>query len=423
MTLTKDGYKNRLLDKKMKSKLNTFGAISIEGPKWSGKTWTMLNHAKSVSYLMDQETKILAEIDPTSALEGEHPHAIDEWQVVPEIWDSVRFAVDQKPGRGQYLLTGSVTPPDSGRLHSGIGRISTVRMRTLSLFESGDSTGEVSLADLLEGSHVKAGKSQLELNDIIALACKGGWPINLSENVESIYEVAADYLEKVIIDNVYDDSANIQRRDQRKFRMFMASLARSNASLIKNTTIHNEVQKSAGEFSVKTLGSYLKYLRDIYLLEEIPGWYPGIRSKARVLSSPKRFLTDPSLAVAAIKTTKEALKKDLATFGGIFEGLCLRDLLIYADCNDSTVFHYRDNSQLEVDAIIEKDNQAWGAFEIKIGGKGSIEDGAKSLKRLRAKMVSSGSIEPACLVVLTASGIAMRRDDGVMVVPIGMLAD
>jgi len=423
MALTKEGYKIRLLDKKMEKKLKTFGAISIEGPKWCGKTWTMLNHANSISYLMNTETKTLAEIDPDTALEGERPHAIDEWQVVPAIWDAVRFAVDQQPGRGQYLLSGSVTPPDEGRLHSGIGRISTVRMRTLSLFESGDSTGSISLADLLGGIPIKAGKSNLDLNDIIALSCKGGWPVNLSENVESIYEIAGDYLESVITDTVYDDSENRKKRDQRKFRVFVASVARNNASLVKNSTIHNEVQQSVEEFSSKTLSSYLKSLREIYLLEEIPGWYPGVRSKARVLSSPKRFLTDPSLAVAALKTTKDALKNDLSAFGGIFEGLCLRDLLIYADSNDARVFHYRDNSQLEVDAIVEKDDQTWGAFEIKLGGRGSVENGAKSLIRLRNKMVSTGCKEPSCLVVLTATGIAIPRDDGVMVVPIGMLAD
>ncbi len=423
MTLTEKGYKKRLIDKKMKQLLDTFGAISIEGPKWCGKTWTMLNHSNSVSYLMDETTRMLAEINSKTALEGEYPHAIDEWQVVPSIWDAVRFTVDKNVKRGQFLLSGSVTPPEKGRLHSGIGRISTVRMRTLSLYESGDSTGDISLKDLMDGIEVLPKRSKLEVEDLISLSCKGGWPLNLGIEIESPFELPKDYLNSVINNNFADsdDMQVIRIREKEKFRFFLASLARNNASIVKNATIHNEVNKATDEFSKSTLAEYLQHLRNIFLLEEIPGWHPQIRSTTRILSSPKRFFTDPSLAVAALGANPGSLIKDMQTFGGIFEGLCLRDLLIYSEAISSRVFHYRDDSNLEVDAIIEKEDGAWGAFEIKLGGKSSINVAAKSLLKLRDKMIKAGSPKPVCMVVLTASQASLPREDGVMVVPIGML--
>jgi predicted AAA+ superfamily ATPase len=420
MTLTNKGYRPRIIDALIADYLQTFGAVSVEGPKWCGKTWTTLNHANSASFLMDKNTKTLAEITPTSALEGAKPHAIDEWQEVPAIWDSVRFAVDQDTDRGQFLLTGSVTPPKEGMRHSGIGRIARLKMRTMSLFESGESSGSISLNNLLDGKGIKAGRSNLSLYDLIDVACRGGWPVNVSAAVKSPFKIPTDYLNSIILGE--SPEPGIQIRNEAKFAFLLSSLARNNATTVKNATLHNDVQSAAGEFSAKTLASYLRLLLNLYIIEEIPGWYPRVRSKTRVLSGSKRLFTDPSLAVAALGATPSTLRKDIQAFGGIFEGMCLRDLMIYAEANDARVFHYRDNSQLEVDAIVEKRDGSWGAFEIKLGGSG-INDGAKALLSLRRKLRNAGATEPICLVVLTGSEIGMKREDGVNVVPIGMLRE
>ena len=420
MVLTPKGYKERLLDRTIQKKLLSFGAISIEGPKWCGKTWTVLNNANSIVYMMKKEMRLKAELDISTALVGEHPHGIDEWQEVPEIWDEVRFTVDHNTLKGQFLLTGSVSPPKDKIRHSGVGRFVRVKMRPMSLFESGDSTGRISLSDLFDGEKVALEESKTSVDELIDITCRGGWPASVQSRLTNPGELSAEYIEGIISGDIIQDSTGF--RDTEKFKFFLSSLARNNATIVKNTTIHNDVQKAAGEFSSKTLAKYLQILRDIYLLEEIPGWHPQIRSKTRILSTPKRMLVDPSLAIASLGATSDSLKKDLVTYGGLFEGLCLRDLLIYAESIDAKVFHYRDDSLLEVDAIIEKPGGYWGAIEIKLGGSG-IDKGAKSLLALRKKMMKAGINEPAYLVVLTANGLAMTRDDGVQVIPITILKD
>jgi len=422
VVLTPVGYCPRIIDRKLEEALKTFGAILLEGPRWCGKTWTMLNHANSVAYLMQQGTRILAENETTAVLAGDQPRAIDEWQEVPEIWDAIRFAVDQKPQRGQYLLTGSVTRQKTKEKvrHSGIGRIARMKLRTLSLYESKESTGAFSLSALMAGEKGQAAQSEVLLSDLIEITCRGGWPITLSGEVKHPLELAYDYLAGLLDDNLEEQSPAI--REPQKFRYFLASLARNSAAIVKNSTLHDDVRTAAGEFSSKTLAAYLQILRDFFLLEELPGWNPAIRSKARVLSSPKRFLVDPSLAVAALGTSPEKLQQELQTYGGLFENLCLRDLLIYADAHDARVSYYRDNSGLEVDAIVESRDGRWAGFEVKLSARG-IDAGARSLLRLKEKIRRGGGAAPVCMVILTGSEVAYQREDGVWVIPITLLRD
>jgi len=410
------------MDNKLKEGLKTFGAILLEGPRWCGKTWMMLNHANSVAYLMQTNTRILAENEISTALEGKQPHAIDEWQEVPEVWDAIRFAVDQKPQRGQYLLTGSVTRKKAKKKvhHSGIGRIARMKLRTLSLYESGESTGAISLAELLAGKKCQAAQSKIALSELIEITCRGGWPITLSGEVKAPLELPYDYLEG-LLDSDFEDY-DIKIREPQKFRYFLAALARNTAAPVKNVTLHDDVQTAAGEFSAKTLTAYLQILRDFFILEELPGWDPAIRSKARVLSSPKRFFADPSLAVAALGTNPEKLHQELPVYGSLFENLCLRDLLVYAEASNARVSYYRDNSGLEVDAIVETREGAWGGFEVKLSARG-IEAGARSLLRLKEKIQRAGGSAPVCLAVLSGSAVAHQREDGVWIIPITLLRD
>ena len=412
-------YLHRTIDPKISEYLQIFGALSIEGPKWCGKTSTMKHHTLSHSNLMDASTRTLAEADPKSVLLGANPHGIDEWQEIPAIWDIVRNDVDERHEKGLYILTGSVKPWKKKEIkHSGVGRIARMHMRPMTLFESNDSTGKTKLRDLMDGIAPVPHKSDMEIHDLIEVACRGGFPESLALTGNARYVLPKEYLDTTIESEIPRTDSVI--KDKRKFRLLLTALSRGNASIIKNSTLHNDVQSAAGEFSTATLSSYLNIMRDLYLLEEIPGWAPQIRSKTRLLSSPKRMLVDPSLVVAALGTTSEKLYKDFQAFGTIFEGLCLRDLLVYADAIDAEVYHYRDNSNLEVDAIVEKRDGTWGAFEIKLGGRG-IDQGAKSLLQLRDKMDRQGHSVPVTLTIITGSGICMTRPDGVNVVPISTL--
>jgi predicted AAA+ superfamily ATPase len=410
-------YHARVVDQKIEKGLRTFGAILIEGPRWCGKTWTMERHAASVTWLMNRSTRLMAEVEPATALLGDKPHGIDEWQVVPELWDEIRNQVDKESGRGQFLLTGSVSPPTGKTLHSGIGRISRMRMRTLSLYESGISPGSVSLGAMMDSEPIKPGQSTASLSELVSVACKGGWPIHLTAEPEDPFELPYDYLGGL---TTPDEGEKKQIRNVPQFRSLLASLARNNATIVKSGTLHNDISKATEDIAGKTLDSYMQHLRDRFLLEEIPGWNPGVSSKARLLSSPKRFFTDPSLAVAAMGAYPNRLLADLPVFGGIFEGMCLRDLLVYVDANDGKVYHYRDNSGLEVDAIVELRGGDWGAFEIKLGGS-EVDEGVRAVKRLRDKVRKWGERPPKCLAVLTGTGVALRQDDGVYIVPITLL--
>ena len=420
MPLTRENYKERLIDKKITKHLQIFGAISVEGPRWCGKTWTVLNHANSVTYLMNQNSKALAELDTAFALEGDEPHAIDEWQEIPAIWDMVRHTVDQGTAKGRFLLTGSVSIPEEGILHSGTGRISKLRMHTMTLYEAGKSSGEIKLSSVLEGANIKPALSLCSPLDLATLACVGGWPGNLSLNMEEALEIPKEYLASII--NTKTAAGKKRIRNPQNFRFLLAALARNNASLVTNATLHNEVQTATGGFSGEALASYIQLLREQFVLEEIPGWSPRIRSKIRMLISPKRFFTDPSLVAAAQGASPSLYLKDWQAFGGIFEGLCMRDLQVYAELFGAELYHYRDNSNLEADAIMEFPDATWAAFEIKLSEKEALK-GAKSLLALKEKLMNAGQAPPRCLAVITGNGIAQKRDDGVYILPITMLRE
>jgi predicted AAA+ superfamily ATPase len=418
--LTKEGYVQRVIDQRVSHLLGIFGAVNIEGPKWCGKTWTMHNHANSVSDLMEGNTRTLAEIDPASVLAGNTPHAIDEWQEVPAIWDAVRHEVDQSREKGRFLLTGSVTPPEEEVSHSGVGRIVTLRMHTMSLFEAGISNGTIQLKDLLDDKPVEPSISNLSIEDLIAAACKGGWPGSLGLSLPDALEIPQSYLDAIASSKTKKGKKRI--RNTQAFRMLLTSLARNNASLVSNTTLYEGVRAIIPTFSADTLADYLQILREHYLLDEIPGWSPRVRSKTRMLTSSKSLFSDPSLAVAALRCGPDALLNDLQAFGGIFESLVLRDLAVYATTQGATLFHYRDNSKLEVDAILELPDSSWAAFEIKLNPR-KAGQGASTLLRLKDKLVSRGFSPPRCLAVITANGIAQKREDGIYFVPVGLLRD
>lgn len=424
MTLTKAGYRPRVIDEKIRRYLRIFGAVSIEGPKWCGKTWTALRHANSVTYLMDPTDGYgvleTARINPSLILGGEPPQAIDEWQEVVGIWDAVRFAVDQNPAKGQYLLTGSATPPFREPLHSGTGRIARLHMHTMSLFESGDSTGEVSLADIFAQKRVAPFLATMELEALVYLTARGGWPVNRNDYSKDALELARQYLRTLAGADI--SYPNGKRRNPAKVLRLLYSLARNNASMAKDSTLQKDTESEFESDSVSRASvlSYLDSLKRLFVLEEIPAWNPLPRSKTKIRSAPKRLLTDPSLAVAALEISPERLIFDLNTFGFMFEGLCLRDLAVYSDAMDASLYHYRDNSGLEIDAIVETQDGNWGAFEIKLGAH-RVDEAVGSLLRMRKKMTENGAKSPACMAVLTGGGLGQQREDGIYIVPINGL--
>ena len=430
MPLRKSGYIQRIVDAKIEEYLQIFGAVLIEGPKWCGKTWTSLNHANSVIYIMDPtgnySNRALAQLDPALTLPGEAPRAIDEWQMAPGIWDAVRFDIDQNPGHGKYLLTGSSLPPRDSYGHSGTGRIAAIQMRPMSLFESMDSTGAISLGALFNNEKFSPFIADIDLHRLIDISIRGGWPETLKIPQNRASSVAAEYINAISRNELFGDGG--AKRDQSKVRKLLRSLARNNATTAGIKTLsmdidgidrQNAIDKEVF-ISRDSVSSYLRSLKEIFVIDEIPAWDPGIRSKTILRSAPKRVFTDPSLAIAALGIGKQRLFNDLQTFGFMFENLCIRDIMIYAGFYGGSVFHYRDNSGLEVDAIIEMPDGAWGAFEIKLG-EAQVETAAKALLRLRDKMTSAAVDPPVCLAVITGGGLARLRGDGVYVLPINAL--
>jgi len=430
MSLQKTGYINRIIDAKLEKYLKTFGAVLIEGPKWCGKTWTALNQANSVIYIMDPaggySNRTLARINPALTLPGAGPRVVDEWQEVPGIWDAIRFDIDQNPGCGKYILTGSVLPPQNSYSHSGAGRIATIQMHPLTLFESMDSTGVISLGSVFRNESFEPFMTDIDLKRIIDVTIRGGWPQTLNLPIEFTGNIAAEYINTVTRNEFFrEDHA---RRDQAKLRKLMRSLARNNATTVNSKTLSSDTDGNDRQFQDETeinisresVVNYLTNLRDIFVINEIPAWNPEIRSKTIMRQAPKKIFTDPSLAIAALGANRERLLSDLKTFGFMFENLCLRDLTVYADYYGGNVFHYRDNSELEVDAIIEMPDGAWGAFEIKLSEE-QVESASCTLLRMKNKMIAAGARAPACLAIVTGGGVARLRDDGVYVLPINGL--
>lgn len=424
------GYKPRVVDCLLQRKLSGKGAVLIKGPKWCGKTTTAEQIAKSVLYMADtasreQNTK-LASIDPHLILDGPTPRLIDEWQVAPVLWDAVRFEVDHRREHGQFILTGSVTVPmEAGNQiqHTGTGRIARLIMRPMSLWESGESNGKVSLKALFQSSQQIAATCDLTLHDIAYLTCRGGWPDTLGMDHDIALDQAYDYVDAVAETDISE--ADHVARDPKKVRLLLRSYARNQGTQTPLSTLRDDIKANASAtFSEDTLSSYLKALQKIYVIEDMHAWNPNLRSKTAIRTSDNRYFIDPSIATAALGLGPNDLLNDLNTFGLIFETLCVRDLRVFADVIDGTVYHYRDKDKLECDAVIHLRNGSYGLVEIKLGGDKLIEEGAANLLTLSRKIDTTKMKSPSFMMILTAVGkYAFRRDDGIYIVPIGCLRD
>lgn len=426
MTLKKRGYKDRIADVNIEDYLKIFGAVCIEGPKWCGKTWTGLNHSKSAIHIDNPDENFnnrrLAQINPGLILEGETPRLIDEWQEVPSLWDAVRHKVDASGRKGMFILAGSATPNREGILHSGAGRIGTIRMRTMSLYESGDSTGEISLYDLFEKSWSKDVLIKgVELKELIDLTARGGWPGALKMEAKSAMNLSREYMKTLVRTDIREIDGI--RRDELKMRMLLKSLARNESTAVSNNTLIRDMSDIDDEpISRQTLSEYLDVLRRLFIIEELPAFNPNLRSSVRVGKSPKRRFTDPSLAIAAMEATPGMLMNDLNTFGFLFESLCIRDLSVYAESFGGRLYHYRDSEGREIDAVVEFPDGRWGAFEVKLGAD-RIDEAAENLLKIdELTSRDPKSKKPSVLCVICGIiSAAYKRDDGVYVIPITAL--
>ena len=418
-------YRKRIVDDILTRKLEGKGAVLIEGPKWCGKTTTAEQIAASILYMDDPEKKeqniSMSELNPKRLLNGETPRLIDEWQLAPKLWDAIRFEVDHRRELGQFLLTGSAVPVDTKEItHSGTGRFTWLTMRPMSLYESGDSTGDVSLKDLFENNTVD-GESDMTIDRLAFLACRGGWPQAIDMRDDIALDQARDYYDAVVRSDI-NRADNIQKNAE-KVRRLMRSYARNQGSQVPNTVLARDVSANNEEsMSQETVATYLNALRKIFVVEDMPAWNPNLRSKTAIRSSDTRYYVDPSIAAAALGIGPNDLINDLNTFGFIFETLCVRDLRVFADALDGQVYHYRDKDGQECDAVIHLRNGQYGLIEIKLGGDKLIEEGAQSLKKMESKIDTDKMKAPSFLMVLTGvGGYAYRRKDGVCVVPIGCL--
>ena len=418
-------YRPRIIDSTVEDYLQAFGAVCIEGPKWCGKTWTSAFHSKSQFLLGDPsnnfQNRSLAQLDPTMVLKGEAPRLIDEWQEVPAIWDAVRYEVDARDEQGQFILTGSSTPMRKGVMHSGAGRIAPIRMRTMSLWESGDSDGKVSLQDLFEGHMESQLTGEIKLESLARYIVRGGWPRSLAVPYEKAVLLPNGYINAII-----DDGANRLdeiKRDSSKMVKLLKSLARNESTTVSNKVLRKDIKDVEGEdISEPTIASYLDVFRRLYVVEDQPAFSPSVRSSVRVKQAGKRHLTDPSIACSLLGLNEERLIGDLKTMGFLFEALCERDLWIYANYYGGKLFHYQDYKEKEIDAVIEMPNGEWGAFEIKLGAN-QIDGAAENLLSIRDKIARDNKDKvPKFLCVLCGlSNAAYRRQDGVYVVPITSL--
>lgn len=416
-------YIPRLLDDVLKKRLELYGAILITGPKWCGKSTTAKEYAKSVLELQNPRTRSnnleIAKTRPDFLLEGEKPRLIDEWQDAPMLWDAIRYDVDNTGLKNQYILTGSVTPRDEEPKHTGTGRIVRLLMRPMSLYESGDSTGEVSLNDLFEGKDEIKGISSKELEDIAFLCARGGWPGAINVSRSGALTIARDYFESLITNDI--KTVDGIDRNPNRLRTVLRSLARNICTTASLSTIKEDTSYNDAEISEKTIADYINALSKLYVIDDVDAWCPKLRSKTDIRTTAKRSFIDPSIAMAALRATDKDLLKDFRTFGFIFESLCIRDLKIYAQSLDGDVFFYRDKNELESDAVIHLKDGRWGAIEIKIGSEDAINDAAASLLRLANIVDTEEMNKPSFLMVITAGKYAYRREDGVYVVPITTL--
>lgn len=418
-------YKPRIIDAKVEEYLSAFGAVCIEGPKWCGKTWTSAQHSKSEIYIGDPannfQNRQLAELSPELVLTGEAPRLIDEWQEVPPLWDAVRYKVDQTAEKGQFILTGSATPNHKGVLHSGAGRIAKLRMRPMSLYESGDSSGQVSLEKLCHGEVTTAMTGEVDLTKLIKLIIRGGWPGSLGLPLKQAMLLPTEYLNAVIDDDVYRIDGI--RRDTQKMRLLLRSLARNESTTVTNRTLMRDIKAVDDEdIDGDTVSAYLDIFKRLFITDNQPPFAAGIRSSVRIKQAEKRHFSDPSLACALLRATPTSLIGDLETLGFLFEALCERDLRIYAESFDANLYHYQDYQNQEIDAVIELTDGQWCAFEIKLGAN-QIDTAAENLLKIKRQIEEDPRGKPpAVLCVLCGmSNAAYRRVDGVFIVPITAL--
>lgn len=418
-------YISRLVEKEIEMKLKTAGAVVVAGPKFCGKTTTCMLYQKSFIKLNTKQAIQMARINPKGVLEGEKPRLIDEWQKAPDVWNQVKDDLDFDYVFGKYILTGSSTPADKTEVHhSGAGRITPVRMRPMTLWESGESKGTVSLEDLFAGglNFPWDMNGDWTLEDAAYLLCRGGWPISVLAPKEFSLEITKNYYNGLF---VFDDCENEKFRNKKPevLRMILRSYARHVSTEAAISTIIEDVkQNNERTMDPKTFDDYMEALKDLYIIEDIEAWNPNIRSKTSIRSTPTRHFVDTSIACRALGLAPADFMNDLTSFGLFFEDMAVRDLYVYASSLGGTVKHYRDNASLECDAVIHLEDGRWGAVEIKLGGDDLIEAGASSLKTLRDKIVKkSNEKAPSFLLVLTATGGAYKRDDGVFVAPINTL--
>lgn len=418
-------YLPRITDKLLDERLKAKGAILIEGPKWCGKTTSAKEFAKSF-IAMDEPDKTkqykqMAELNPSALLEGETPRLVDEWQLAPNLWNAVRYEVDKRDDFGQFILTGSAVPAEfDASMHSGTGRISRLYMRTMSLYESKDSDGAVSLSNLFDDKEISCANHKT-LDDIAFLICRGGWPISIKLDGKASLFQAIDYFDSVVKNDI--SRVDSVKRDVEKAKSLLRSYARHVGSQAPLETIRKDIlANQADTFDQVTLYSYIDALKKIFVIEDAPAWNPNIRSKTAIRSTDTRYFIDPSIATAALGIGPKDLIQDLNTMGFLFENLAVRDLRIYSELLDGSVYHYRDKSGLECDAVIHLRNGSYGLVEIKLGGDKLIEEGAQTLKTLSDLIDTNSMKKPSFMMVLCAQApFAYKRNDGVYVVPITSL--
>lgn len=415
-------YQNRIADAELQEQLEASGAVLIEGAKWCGKTTTGLHVAQSAIFLQDEDNaadyKRIASTKPSLLLQGDAPQLIDEWQDAPVLWNSVRYEVDKRRQMGQFILTGSAVPSADEHRHSGTGRIAKLRMRPMTLWESHESNGSVSISDLFNSAPDIAAQSELTIEQLAYALCRGGWPVSVNMSEKAALRVARNYVDEVVELDVHRVDG-VERNPQR-VRKLLQSLARNISTMSSNETIIRDVTSDDTTLSTVTFASYMNALRRIFVVDDVEAWLPSLRSKTAIRTSPKRHFVDPSIAAVLLRTNPEGLLRDFKTFGFLFEDLCARDLRVYAQANDGDVYHYRDKNELECDLIISLRDGRWAGVEVKLG-RNEEDDAAKNLLKLASKVDEQKMNMPSFLMILTAGQFAYRRDDGVYVVPIGCL--
>lgn len=421
-------YSPRMSDNIIRERLEGKGAVLIQGPKWCGKTTSAEQIAKSVLYMDDPEeikqNLQLADMNPKRLLEGETPRLIDEWQLAPKLWDAVRFECDHREGLGHFILTGSAVPADKSEInHTGTGRFAWITMHTMSLFESGDSSGDVKLSELFKTQKMVEGSSSIDIDRLAFLVCRGGWPETLFMRDKIALTQASDYYQAVVEQDV--SRVDHEIKNPEKLELFLRALARHQGTQAANTILACDiVNNDSKQMNPETIARYNIALQSIFVVEDMPAWNPNLRSKTSIRTSHTRYFTDPSIAVAALAVGPDDLIDDLNTFGFLFETLCIRDLRVYSQTLNGKIYHYRDKNNLECDAVVHLRNGKYGLVEIKLGGDKLIDEGAKTLLKLAGKIDTKRMKEPSFMMVLTGIGSeAYQRKDGVLVVPIGSLRD